>query len=190
MEPELRDRISRLVRGIVIEVYGELTCAATVKVLSEVLLTGWEIKLIPHVVSLKIVPPKVVEIIERSDLTNQQKLELVGQLPNGEQSKTLESSEDERKFHMVGLSGCGDKCILWDPSIDQVNINFDTCRLNPLSLPMSTSRPDANGNIIFAHEGCHLIYKEQTELEKRVFASEVWLTGYSELSKKALKSLF
>ena len=187
MEQNLRDSISRIVREIVVEAYGGLTCAATVKVLSEVLSKGWGIDLSPHIVSLKILTPKVIEILENSELSNEQKLKLIEQLPSGEKPKRLESGDDGMKFHMVGLSGSENEFVLWDPSIDQVNIYFDSCRLEPLSLPMSTSKTDADGNIIFVHQGCQLIYKEQEILEKFVFKSDVWLTDYSHLFTKALE---
>lgn len=108
-------------------------------------------------------------------------------MPSGEKPKRLESGDDGMKFHMVGLSGSGNEFVLWDPSIDQVNIYFDSCRLEPLSLPMSTSKTDADGNIIFVHQGCQLIYKEQEILETFVFKSDVWLTDYSHLFTKALE---
>ncbi len=186
MEQTLRDGICRIVRDVVVEAYGEPTCAATVKVLSEVLHAVWGIELSPHVVSLKILPPKVIEIIERTDLTEGQKLALIEQLPSGESAKALESTENEMKFHLAGLSGTGNEYIFWDPSIDQVNKELDSCRFNPMSLSMSSSQSDENDNIVFTHQGCHLIYREQKELEEAVFSSEVWLTDYSRLIEKAI----
>ncbi len=186
MEQTLRDDICRIIRGVVVEAYGEPTCAATVKVLSEVLRAGWGIDLSPHVVSLKIVPPKAIDIMERTELTDEQKLALLEQLPPGESAKALESTENEMKFHLVGLSGTGNEYIFWDPSIDQVNKELDSCRFSPMSLSMSSSKSDATGNIIFTHQGCHLIYREQKELEEAVFSSEVWLTDYSKLIEKAI----
>lgn len=187
MEQTLRDEICRIVRSVVVEAYGEPTCAATVKVLSEVLRACWGIDLSAHVVSLKIVPPKVIEIMESTELTEKQKLALIEQLPPGESAKALESTEDEMKFHLVGLSGTGKEYIFWDPSIDQINKELDSCHFNPMTLSMSSSKSDATGNIVFKHQGCHLIYREQKELEGAVFSSEVWLTDYSELIEKAVK---
>jgi hypothetical protein len=189
MEQSVRDAISRIVRGIVKDAYGELTCAGTVKVLAEVLKKGWGIQLSPHVVSLRIVPPRVLAIMEKVDLTSEQKLELIQQLPGGEKPKAIESGKYDTKFHMVGLSGSGSSCVLWDPSIDQVNRNFDSCKLEPVSLQMSDSRTDDDENIVFSVQGCQLIYREQKDLEETVFASEAWLTDYSNLYAKALEEV-
>ena len=62
MEQSVRGSISRVVRDIVKNTYGEPTCIVTIKVLALVLKKGWGIKLTPHIVSLNIVPPKALSI--------------------------------------------------------------------------------------------------------------------------------
>lgn len=189
MKQNVRDAISRIVRGIVKDAYGEFTCACTVKVLAEVLKKGWDIPLTPCVVSLKIVPPSVLAITKNADLTTEQRLKLIQQLPNGEKPIVIESGEYGTKFHMVGLSGPRGSLVLWDPSIDQVNSNLDSCKLEPVSLQMSDSRTGNDENIEFIAQGCLLSYREQKDLEETVFRSEAWLTDYSDLYVKAIEEV-
>jgi len=142
-----------------------------------------------HVVSLKIIPSRVLDILSKAELTDDEKMALFQKLPDGEKPKTIESGDGQLKFHVVGMSGSKSLSILWDPSIDQINSVFDTCKFNPLSVPLSERLPNDSGNMVFMVKGCTLDYREQKELEKVVHACDAWSMNYSDIIKDALFEL-
>jgi hypothetical protein len=116
------------------------------------------------------------------DLKPDQRKALIQALPAGEKPKAIESGEGGNEFHMIGLSGSENNFILWDPSIDQFNSKFDSCKLSPISFELSERRI----NNEFLVHGCLLIYREQKELEETVHACDAWSYDYSALSERVL----
>lgn len=191
MDKLVRDRVGRVVRSLVKKAYGVPTCVGSVKVLAAVLKEGWDIDLSLHIVSLKITPSRVNEILSKTELTDDEKIATIQKLPDGEKPKAMESDDGHFKFHVVGMSGSESLKILWDPSIDQINSVFDTCKFDPLSVPLSERLPNNSENMVFIVNGCTLDYRlqKEKELEKIVHASDVWSKDYSDITKAALFEL-
>lgn len=189
MDQLVRDRVGRVVRSLVKKAYGAPTCIGSVKVLAAVLKEGWGIDLSLHMVSLKIIPSRVLEILSKTELTLDEQRAAIQKLPDGEKPKAIVSGDGQLKFHVVGISGSESLSILWDPSIDQVNSVFDTCKFDPLSVPMSERLPNDPENIVFIVNGCTLGYRVHVELEKVVHACDAWSMDYSAITKAALFEL-
>jgi hypothetical protein len=181
MEQQVKERIAQIVRRIVADSYGLKTCVATIKVLQKVLELGWGVEMSPHVVSLKVVPRESVEIMNDEALSLEEKQCRASMLPAGTGPITIESTHNEIKFHVVGLTQLDGDAFIWDPSIDQVNQELYSCHFGPLVLAMSHSRIDSDGNINFDIDGCLVAYKEVKELEEKVYALDIWRDDYSDL---------
>lgn len=189
MDGSTKNTINRTVRCQIRREFGrDDTCVVSVRVLSEVLKRGWGVDITPHVVHLKVFPPRVLEILENRNLSPEV-IQQISKLPKGEGIVGIISTEKEQKIHVIGTSIHDNEMFLWDPSIDQVNQHLASCELEPICVSFKQLKQfnDGNGKWDYVErDGCWIMYSKEEQREENVFNSSAWVADYSHLVERVL----
>ena len=181
-----RTRLAKVVRRHVKVPGTDKTCIGCVRVLEEVLVRKWKIRLTPCVIDPLVLPPETLQILGQPGLSEEEKNAKISELPAGQKPIRMQKNEDSNfEAHVIGVSSSEKGYFVWDPSFDQFNEKKLSRELEPFCIELNqTERRE-----IEEDEGplelkiplfeCLLLYREAKHLECKVFNSELWNLDYS-----------